>query len=416
MRITSFSKQQKIVLRWWHHKTLRGKDAIICDGAVRSGKSMCMTLSFFLWAMCSFHNQSFALCGKTITSLRRNLWGPMKTTLSQFGFHYTETHSKNLVSIRFGKHVNSFYFFGGKDEGSAALIQGITLAGALLDEVALMPRSFVEQTCARCSPTGAKLWFNCNPEGPEHWFYKEWILKAQQRNALYLHFAMEDNPALSKHTLQQFKSRFSGTFFRRFILGEWVAAEGRVYDFFDESYICDVPDDMTAWRISCDYGTVNPASFGLWGLNDGVWYRIDEFYYDSKKQGRLKTDGEYALDLKRLAGSRTIEYVVVDPSAASFIECLRRDGWTIRKANNDVLSGIRITAELLKNKKIRICNTCQDALREFQMYAWDKKIGNDKVIKQFDHAMDDIRYFAASLALHTQMPTCEAAFVERARF
>lgn len=415
MRIKSFSEKQKRVLSWWHREGDRAHDAIICDGAVRSGKTLCMGLSFFLWAMSSFDGARFGLCGKTIVSLRRNLWSEVRGVLGELGFVCTEKLSQNLLTVRLGKRENTFYFFGGKDEGSAALIQGVTLAGVLLDEAALMPRSFVEQACARCSVSGARLWFNCNPEGPEHWLYKEWIEKAVERRALYLHFRMEDNPGLSARVLERYKKRFSGVFYRRFVLGEWVCAEGRVYDFFDESYLRDAPRGIEQWRISCDYGTVNPTSFGLWGLKEGIWYRTEEYYYDSRREGRQKTDGEYAADLAALAGGREIELVVVDPSAASFIEALRREGWRVVKAENEVLSGIRRTAELLRAGRLVICRGCGQAVREFGMYCWDKRAGEDRVVKEHDHAMDEIRYFSATVAGKGTRAWLSAGFVERGR-
>ena len=261
------------------------------------------------------------------------------------------------------------------------------------------------------------MWFSCNPEGPEHWFYKEWIQKKEEHNALYLHFTMQDNPALSPRVIRRYTRNFSGTFYRRFVLGEWAAAEGRVYDFFDESYVKPVPQgEMEQWCISCDYGTVNPSSFGLWGLRDGVWYRVKEFYYDSRREGRQKTDGEYAHDLEQLAGGRTIRRVVIDPSAASFIELLRRMGWRVEKANNDVLAGIRITADLLRQGKLVICAPCADAIREFSLYCWDEKAVGDRVQKVHDHAMDDIRYFAASVAAGGEGGVFGGLCVERERF
>ena len=321
MQFKAFSEKQRQVLTWWCDGAgTRDREAIICDGAVRSGKTLCMGLSFFCWAMRRFGGEKFALCGKTVSALRRNLLSTLLPALGELGFRYQETVSQNRVRVRFGGQENTFYLFGGRDEGSAGLIQGMTLAGVLLDEAALMPRSFVEQAAARCSVTGAKLWFSCNPAGPEHWFYKEWILKREERRALYLHFTMQDNPALSPQVIRRYGRSFSGAFYRRFVLGEWAAAEGRVYDFFDESYIRPPPEGaMEQWCISCDYGTVNPASFGLWGRRDGVWYRVEEFYYDSRAQGKQKTDGEYVQDLKRLAGGREIACVVADPSAASFL-------------------------------------------------------------------------------------------------
>ena len=417
MRFRAFSPKQKQVLTWWCDPAVRSREALICDGAVRSGKTICMGLSFFCWAMRTFQGQAFGLCGKTGTGLRRNLLGGLLPVLGELGFYWEEKVSKNLLTVRFGGRENTFYLFGGKDEGSAALIQGITLAGVLLDEVALMPRSFVEQACARCSVEGSRMWFSCNPEGPEHWFYKEWIQKREERNALYLHFTMADNPALSPGVIRRYARNFSGTFYRRFVLGEWVTAEGRVYDFFDQDWVRPPPEgEMEQWCISCDYGTVNPASFGLWGLRDGVWYRVKEFYYDSRAEGRQKTDGEYADDLAELAGGRPIRRVVVDPSAASFIELLRRKGWRVEKADNDVLAGIRTTAELLRRGKLVICEPCVDAIREFSLYRWDEKAVGDRVQKVHDHAMDDIRYFAATVAAGEETGFFGGLWVERGRF
>ena len=415
MRKWVFSEKQKTVLRWWCTPE-RQYEAIICDGAVRSGKTFCMGLSFVCWAMARFQGAALGLCGKTTVSLRRNLVRGLIPVLEELGFRCEEKVSRNLFTVKRGGRENTFYLFGGRDEGSAALIQGVTLAGVLLDEVALMPRSFVEQACARCSVAGSRLWFNCNPEGPEHWFYKEWIQKAEERRALYLHFTMEDNPGLRPEVKARYARMFSGAFYRRFVLGEWVAAEGRVYDFFDETYLEDPPDGLSRWCISCDYGTVNPASFGLWGWKDGVWYRVKEFYYNSRETKRQKTDGEYAEDLRKLAGGRDIRLVVVDPSAASFIEVLRREGWRVVKAENDVLSGIRTTAGLLREKKLVICRGCDDALREFRLYCWADRGGQDRVRKEHDHAMDEIRYFAATVAAGREPPYLGAAYVERTRF
>ena len=235
-----------------------------------------------------------------------------------------------------------------------------------------MPRSFVEQAVARCSVAGSRLWFNCNPENPQHWFYREWILKARERRALYLHFTMEDNPALSPRIRARYRSAYSGVFYRRFVLGEWTAAQGRVYDFFDRDRdSVPVPEgDFQEWRISVDYGTANLASFGLWGRQGEIWYRVGEFYYDSRREGRQKTDAEYVRDLRELAEGREITRVIVDPSAASFIEALRREGFRVVRADNDVADGIRVTADLLKRRRIVICGACADCLREMETYCW----------------------------------------------
>lgn len=399
MRIKKISPKQYKILTWWNDTSpYRDCNAIICDGAVRSGKTLFMGLSFIFWAMSRYTGMQFGICGKTVTSMRRNVISVILPILRQFGFICNEKISRGMLSISYNGRENTFYYFGGRDESSAALIQGVTFAGVLLDEVALMPQSFVEQTCARCSVEGSKLWFNCNPESPEHWFYREWILECDKKKAYHLHLTMADNPALSERIRARYETMYSGVFYKRFILGQWVMAEGRVYDFYNDDYVRPVPKvEFESWYISCDYGTVNPASFGLWGLYEGKWFRTDEFYFDSRKYGYQMTDEEYAEQLEKLAANNKINAVVVDPSAASFIEVLSRRGFRVIKAKNDVLGGIRVTADLLKSGEIVICDTCRDAIREFYMYVWDTKAKGDAVTKQNDHAMDDIRYFAYTI-------------------
>ncbi len=413
----SFSPKQRQVLTWWMPGSgEENREAIICDGAVRSGKTMAMGLSFFIWASASFQGQRFGVCGKTIASLRRNVLAEVLPKLGELGAAWREKRSENLLTLRFLGHENHFYVFGGRDESSASLIQGVTFAGVLLDEVALMPRSFVEQACARCSVTGSRLWFNCNPAGPGHWFYKTWIQQAKQRNCLRLSFTMEDNPSLSKKIRERYKRLYSGVFYQRFVLGQWVQAEGRVYDFFGEDMVGRPPaEPMEDYCISCDYGTVNPTSMGLWGRKSGVWYRMEEFYFDSRREQKQMTDEEYARALEKLAGGRNISAVIVDPSAASFMEVLRRRGHRVRKANNDVLAGIRLTADALKEGRIVICQGCQDCLREMELYVWDLEgQGKDRVKKEHDHAMDDMRYFVSTV-LGQQPGSFAACSVERKR-
>lgn len=400
MHFEMFSKKQLQVLSWWHDDSpYRDYDAIICDGAVRSGKTTCMTVSFVLWAFYRFDDANFALCGKTITSLRRNIVVSLLPLLSKLGFEYKEKLSQNLIEISNGKAKNRFYLFGGRDESSASLIQGMTLTGVLLDEVALMPRSFVEQALARCSPAAARFWFNCNPENPMHWFYDEWIKKAKKKNCLYLHFLMSDNPSLSPKVRKRYESLYSGTFYERFVLGKWVASSGLVYpDVAAGKYIASVPKKKASGCfISCDYGTVNPMSIGLWKKIDSVWYRVDEYYYSSRKEGSQKTDEEYYDELLKLAADNLVEAVVVDPSAASFIECIRRHGkFKVLKAKNDVLDGIHKVHEAFRQGEILIGKNCDASIKEFSLYRWDESCAKDVVKKENDHAMDDIRYFVST--------------------
>lgn len=394
-----FSKKQLRLLNWWCEGSPDSRfDSVICDGAVRSGKTLCMSLSFILWSFSSFENQSFAITGKTVTSLRRNLITPLLSLLKDAGFSFRDSLSRNVLEISCEGRTNLYYLFGGKDEGSASLIQGVTLAGVLFDEVALMPRSFVEQALARCSVSGSRFWFNCNPDNPAHWFYREWIKKAEEKNCLYLHFTMKDNPSLSPKVRRRYERLYSGTFYQRFVLGLWVAAEGAVYPFFSEKHISPIPpppyDDCA---VSCDYGTVNPASFGLWVKKENAWYRIKEYYYDSKREGMQRTDEEHYEALCILCDGFSPRFVTVDPSAASFMECIRRHGrFAVLPAKNDVVDGIRRVSDALKNHEIYICEGCKDSIREFSLYVWEQGTGKDTPRKENDHAMDDIRYFVAA--------------------
>ncbi len=402
MEYKSFSKKQLQALSWWcPGSPQESRDAIICDGAVRSGKTLCLGISFAAWALYRFQGRSFAICGKTIRSLKRNLITTLLPALSEAGFHCVFLAGENRIDISFGKNSNRFYLFGGRDEGSSALIQGITLSGVLFDEVALMPRSFVEQALARCSVEGSKFWFNCNPENPQHWFYREWIRNTESKNAFYLHFTMEDNPSLSPAILARYHGLYSGTFYERFVLGKWVAAQGLVYPFMTDGMFCSVPHGCENFAVSCDYGTVNPSSFGLWGKKDGVWYRVDEYYFASRSTGVQRTDEEHYAALEALCGTRRIESIVVDPSAASFIEVIKRHGkYRVLPADNDVLDGIRRVSVALKQGDIKICRSCADCVREFGIYRWNDDQSRDVPLKENDHAMDDMRYFVTTILQH----------------
>lgn len=398
MKYQKLSDRQKLAMLWWNTPKFKDRDGIICDGSIRSGKTVSMTVGFVLWAMCTFSGQTFALCGKTIESLRRNIIVHMPEWIP-WDLQITERRADNKLIISDGcGNTNTFYLFGGRDESSYTLVQGITLAGALLDEVVLMPRSFVEQVMGRCSVDGSKLWFNCNPEGPEHWFYKEWVQKAKEKNMVHIHFTMADNLSLSERIKTRYENQFSGVFYRRYVLGEWCVAEGLVYDFFGEDQLTDEEPESGEYYISIDYGTLNPFSAGLWCWDGKTATRINEFYYSGRDTSRQKTDEEYYQDLEALAGDLPIRQVVIDPSAASFIATIRRHGrFHVRKAVNDVIPGIVTTARLLKDGRCKIHRRCQDARREFGLYRWDEKQTTDKPIKENDHAMDEIRYFCTTV-------------------
>ena len=392
-----------IAMTWWNRPGLKDYDGILCDGAVRSGKTVSMVVGFFLWSMASFDRATFAICGKTVGALRRNILGNLEDWLGEmFSIREHRSENKLVVTDHTGRE-NTYYLFGGRDESSGSLIQGITLAGVLLDEAALMPKSFVQQACARCSEAGSKLWFNCNPEGPEHWLYKEWILKAGEKNMLHLHFTMDDNPALPENIRRRYEALYTGVFYRRFILGQWCMAEGLVYEFDPAIHVSEPEKPGGRYYISVDYGTRNPFSAGLWQVTEGKAYRIREYYHDGRSSGQMLTDEQYCDELEKLAGNLPVALVVIDPSAASMIVALRRRGrFSVRKARNEVLPGIRLVASLLQAGILQIAPQCKDSIREFSLYRWADAGEKDTVVKENDHAMDDIRYFCATI-LRRQM-------------
>ena len=376
-------------------------DALICDGAVRSGKTSIMMVSFIDWAMREFSGQRFGICGKTVDSATKNIVVPY-ISMSYAKERYTLRwrRSDKLMEVKRGAVTNWFEVFGGKDESSFMLIQGRTLAGVLLDEVALMPESFVNQALARCSVDGARLWFSCNPDNPNHWFYKNWIQRRKERNALYLHFAMTDNPSLSEKTLERYQSMYSGVFYDRYILGKWVLAEGLIYPMFDEdrNVIKGDPSGPGRYYISIDYGTKNPTAMGLWRVNGSEAVMEKEYYYDGRATQRPKTEEEYYKDLEEFASGHKIERVIVDPSAASFKECIFRHGkFSVWDANNSVLDGIRLTATLLRTGRLKFHESCENTFREFGLYSWDEKASEEKPIKESDHEMDQVRYLCATV-------------------
>lgn len=375
-------------------------EAIICDGAIRSGKSSIMMWAFVKWGMMNFDGQRFAICGKSVDSCIKNVIQPfLAMSLACETYRLRWRRIDKVLEVQNGNTTNLFEVFGGKDESSFALIQGRTLAGVLLDEVALQPRSFVEQALARCSVSSSRFWFNCNPGPPSHWFYQEWIKQTERHKALHLHFLLEDNPALDPEIVERYKNTYAGVFYRRYILGEWCVADGLVYPMFDKAkHIATEQYSGGVYYISIDYGTLNPTAMGLWQLRNGKAVMLKEYYYDGRKQKRQKTDEEYADDLEAFAEGYQIERVIVDPSAASFKETLRRRGkFAVMDANNAVLDGIRLTGSLLLAGRILFDASCENTFDEFGSYCWDEKKETDAVVKESDHAMDMIRYFVYTI-------------------
>lgn len=406
----AFSQKQKQVLTWWcENSPHKDKDAIIAAGSVRSGKTLIMSLSFVLWSMDTFNGKNFGMAGKTIGSFKRNVWFMLREILKRRGYKIRKMSDINDAFIISKNGVeNNYYIFGGRDERSQELVQGFTAAGFFFDEAVLQPESFVSQAVARCSEEGAKLWFNCNPDGPFHWFKLEWVDKCSEKNALHIHFELDDNPSLSDAVKNRYKRMFTGVFYDRFIKGMWVLAEGVIYSMFDRNMIIKaVPAGVKIvgkW-IACDYGQSNATVFLLIGLgSDDKFYVMDEYYHSGKKSEIQKSPKRYSKDYFKWKIKNGVDgvpvnqkYTYIDPSAKGFILQLFEDGERkIRQADNEVIKGIEITSSIIDSDMVRVLEHCENTIAEFGSYRWDPKAqerGEDVPIKQNDHCMDAFRYF-----------------------
>lgn len=411
------SKKQRMLFNWWQADSpVKGANGIIADGAIRSGKTVAMAVSFVMWAMSNFNRENFIMAGKTVKSFQRNVLKPLQAILPGRGYNCRYLQTDGLLRVSRGLKTNDFYIFGGKDEASQDWVQGLTAAGAYFDEVALMPESFVNQATGRLSVDGSKMWFNCNPEAPLHWFKLQWIDRAKEKGLLLLHFTMDDNNSLSEEIKTRYRSMYAGVFYMRFILGLWAVAEGLVYSMFgegnrynDETRPAAMLSTSTRY-IAVDYGTTNPCVF-LDIRDDGqdVWIE-NEWRWDSKSAEAQRmaipnmTDAQYADAMADFMGADPADQcmIVVDPSAKSFITELRQRGFYVKEGDNDVLDGIRETATLITRKKLHVHERCKGLLNEFHSYVWDEKAaqrGEEKPVKMQDHGLDAMRYY-----VHTILP------------
>ena len=416
-----FSRKQRQIFTWWaDNSPVKDAAGIIADGAIRSGKTVSMSLSYVMWAMARYDGQNFIMAGKTISSFKRNVLQNLKLMLTSRGYHWTYHISgdfPNMLEVSRNGKTNYFFVFGGKDEGSQDLVQGITAAGAFFDEVALMPESFVNQATARCSVEGSTWWFNCNPAGPMHWFKLNWIDKRKKKRLLYLHFTMDDNLSLSEKVKERYRGMYAGVFYLRYIKGLWAVAEGLIYSMFTDANLYNDDERPLALKnvarksITVDYGTTNPCVFlEVWDDGETLWidqeYRWDSRSEEAQRTGApQKTDAQYADDMEEFMGTGELDWceIVADPSAASFITELRGRGFYVTPANNEVLDGIRVVGSLFARRFIRINRRCKGLIGELRSYVWDDKAaqdhGEEKPVKQKDHGPDALRYYC-----YTKLP------------
>lgn len=386
-RFKPFSKKQRKVLNWWCRSSpVRDYNGIIADGAIRSGKSVAMSLSFVIWAMSEFEACNFAMCGKTIGSFRRNVLFWLKLMLRSRGYSVTEQRTENLVIVRRGSIENYFYVFGGKDERSQDLIQGITLAGVFFDEVALMPESFVNQATGRCSVDGSKFWFNCNPGSPAHWFKTGWIDKRADKRLLYLHFTMDDNLSLSEAVKERYRGMYTGVFFKRYILGEWKSADGVIYRQFaddPERFILDeVPADIIIGTMGLDFGGNGSAHAGcLVGITRG--YRsiviLDEYYRKEVIDPGTLTDDVCGFVQRSQAQCRATS-IWCDSAETTLIKGIRTEVFArhipveVRNARKgEIIDRIRLCDMLMSQGRFFIMRRCRHTIAALSEAVWDSK-------------------------------------------
>ena len=403
-----FSNRQKQVLTWWTKGSpYHDYNGVIADGSIRSGKTLTMSISFVIWAMTTFNGMKFAFCGNTVGSLRRNVTNDLPLVLRGRGYRVRERRGDNLLIITKGETTNYFYLFGGRDESSYKLIQGITLAGIMFDEVALQPESFVNQATARCSVEGRKFFFNCNPAERLHWFKLNWINKYRELHLVYIHFTMDDNLSLSETLKAQYRSQYVGVFYRRYIEGLWVAAEGVIYDCWNpDANVFDLKDgkpyDERRCRhyVACDYGTTNPTVF-LDAWYDGRTFWVDkEYYQDSRAEQRQLTPSQHADAMDNFLQKDHSPIIIVDPAAEAFRLELRNRGYRVQEADNEVLEGIRFMSTMIAKRRLMVEKSCTGFLSEIESYVWDKTAalhGEEKPVKLKDHAMDAARYLIKTI-------------------
>lgn len=411
------SAQQLKLMTWWTEgSSLAHLDGVIADGAIRSGKTVTMIDSFITWSLSCHSHEDFIVAGRSVGALKRNVLKPLFKILRAKAIPFYHHRSENWVQIG----TNVYRLFGGSTEASQDDLAGLTAAGALVEEATRLKESFVKECVNRCSVDGSKLFWNCNPKGPRHWFKRDFVDEAAAKRLLRLQFTLEDNPTLSQAVRDRYRRMFEGVWYKRYILGHWIAAEGAVYPMFSEDQhvvstaVLLEQIEQPRFRqfiVGSDHGTASsPTTFGLFGLyrrkvedpatgkKRRQWFahKLKEYRWSGKEEARQKTNVEYAQDYSEwLPEDVAPASLYVDPAAADYREQLKRHGHPVKPADNDVANGIEFTAGLLSAGRLTFAPACEHTIREIHSYQWDPKAqdkGEDKPLKEHDHHMDDLRY------------------------
>lgn len=372
-------------------------------GAIRSGKTIGSLLRFLLFVALAPTTGELVLVGRTRDAVWRNVIAPLQS-VELFGpaaAHVVGNHGAPTVTI-LGRRC---HVLGASDAKAEKVIRGMTVAGAYVDEVTTLPEEFFTQLLGRMSVPGAKLFGTTNPDNPAHWLKKKFLDRlAALPDWRVWHFILDDNPSLTADYVRSIRAEFTGLWYRRFILGEWVAAEGAIYSMWDDTRHVTPHDRLPAMdrlvSVGVDYGTTNPTSAILLGQDrDGKLWLVDEHRYDPALSQQRLTDSQLSTRVRDWLPA-DVRHICVDPAAASFKVQLHTDGVRgLTNADNDVAYGIRLVASLLGDGLLGVSDRCTGFLSEVTGYAWDPKAteaGKDAPIKVADHSLDAARYAIAT--------------------
>lgn len=393
-RFQPFSAKQRKLIYWWcDGSPHRDKKIVIADGAVRSGKTIAMICGFLLWSLHSFDGEAFILAGKTIGALKKNVVKPTLQILTAWGlpYHYVSSGDEARIEVK----GNVYYMYDAHNERSQDRLQGLTAAGALLDEVALMPRSFVDQAMARCSLKGSRLWFNCNPESPSHFVKTEYIDCAKEKKIYHLHFTMQDNLTLDSEIRAWYETAFTGVFYRRFILGQWAVTDGLVYPQFanaPQSFtVTELPPIQYA-VIGVDFGGTGSAhSFTLTGFTPRFekMVLLSEYYHNNKKNGVLspeQVETEFVAFVKRAKERFRVYEAYCDSAEQTLIQGLKvaaiRAGLAIDICNaikGPINDRIAFTNSMISQGRFFVHSSCRHAIEALRDAVYDSKIPMEDV-------------------------------------
>ena len=392
-----YTQKQLEMMRMWQHNELKRINLI--EGSVSSGKTWISLVLWAFWVKTSPADKMYMMCAKSLTTLKRNCLLLLQELVGERNFSFSVSSKEGKL---FGRKI---LLEGANDMRSEAKIRGLTLQGAYCDELTQFPEDFFTMLLSRLRLPNAKLIATTNPDAPSHWLKANYIDRQEELDFIDVKFLLDDNTTLPADYVDNIKREYVGVFFERFILGNWVAAEGLIYPMYQKSLVSPPDRQAEQYILSIDYGTLNAFAALLWGKYDDIWYAVDGYYYSGRTEQQLLTDDEYANAIDEKFGKQYgNEYsklkVIIDPSAASFIAALRRRKlYHVVPADNAVLDGIRETASALQQEFIRINPVIKEWQKEAEGYVWDNDGVEDRPIKVNDHYMDAMRYFVHTMKI-----------------